>query len=232
MARPVISSETQLCVSIAARPGITGSKFFNNAFKKLGLNFIYKPFKVLPHQLAGFITAIKILNIRGCGVSMPHKIAVIKYLDQLDPLAKKIGAVNTIVNKNGRLKGYNTDYSGALQVIKEKYNVRGKKVLVVGAGGVARAIIVALQKLKAGKIYITNRHQTKARTLAKKFNLCYVPYKDKFRFKGDFLINATPMNINKKYIRHFEAAMNVVPGKLMARYQAVAQFKLYTGYEL
>ena len=106
----MISKDTILCISIAERPGSLGATIFNNAFEKLSLDYIYKPLLVKAKDLEIAVLAIRALCIRGCGVSMPHKIEVIQYLDKVDMTAKKIGAVNTIVNNDGTLTGYNTDF--------------------------------------------------------------------------------------------------------------------------
>ncbi len=103
-----INKDTQVCISFAKRPGNFGATVFNAAFEALNLNFIYKPFQLDEGKLEEAVKAIRVFGIRGCGVSMPHKVNVLRYLDELDPAAEKIGAVNTIVNTDGVLKGYNT----------------------------------------------------------------------------------------------------------------------------
>ncbi|MFC1775256.1 shikimate dehydrogenase [Patescibacteria group bacterium] len=253
-----ITKETQCCISIAESPGNLGATIFNSCFDALSLDYIYKPCKVSANSLDGAIQGIRSLGIRGCGVSMPHKTKVIEYLNEIDPKAKKIGAVNTVVNDNGILYGHNTDFLGAKQAIKEKYNTSQKKVLIVGAGGVSRAIIMALKENGASKIYITNRDEEKGQLLAKEFELQYIHYDEINDFEGDFLINATSVGmtpndkeiiISKEMVANYEAVMDVVVspfktllvqtaldlGKIviygheMAVYQAGAQFKLYTG---
>jgi len=254
----MINKDTKLCISIAEKPSNFGSTIFNNAFQFLALDYVYKPFCVLVKDLPQAIQGIKALGIRGCGVSMPHKIKVLKYLDKVDKVAKKIGAVNTIVNKKGKLIGYNTDYIGAKRALEENYNVRNKKVLLIGAGGVARAIIVALIKLGAGSIFIANRDNQKAKLLAKRFKLNFCNFSEVNNFRGDLLINATSvgmspnkqeMIINKQSIKHYEVIMdvvialemsalikasksmkkNIIIGAQMSMYQAASQFELYTG---
>jgi shikimate dehydrogenase len=255
------TKDTQIFISIAERPGNFGANFFNQAFLYSGLDYIYKPFKVLSGDLQKAIDSIRVLGIRGAGVSMPHKQTVIQYLDEVDERTKKIGAVNTIVNKNGRLYGYNTDYVGAHQVIEEIFPVAGKKVLIIGAGGAARAIIVALQDSGAADIMICNRHEERAKMLAQEFDLSYNLFHNKEQIKADLLINATSvgmnpqeneMIVNEKELNNFSAVMDVVIypsetrllstakllgktiiyGQRMTIYQAAAQFKLYTGQEI
>jgi shikimate dehydrogenase len=131
----------------------------NAAFKSLGLNYVYVPFKVKSMELRKAIEGIRGLNLRGVNVTIPHKVAVIQLLDKLDPLAERIGAVNTIVNDEGILTGYNTDATGFLQTLRD-LNVEPaeKKVLLLGAGGAARAIGHILTREKA-RVTILNRKQ-------------------------------------------------------------------------
>ena len=131
----------------------------NAAFTHAGLDYIYVPFQVRSEALADAVKGMRALNIRGLNVTMPHKVSVIPFLNETDSLAAKIGAVNTIVNDNGFLKGYNTDAMGFMQVLTDRgFNVAGKKVAVLGAGGVARAITFALAD-KGAELTIINRHQ-------------------------------------------------------------------------
>src|SRR5438046_2951853 len=134
-----ITKDTTCCISIAGSPGNFGATLFNTAFEALSLDYIYKPFRVMPEDLSKAVAGIRAFGVRGCGVSMPHKIKVLDLLDAIDPLAEEIGAVNTIVNNNGKLTGYNTDVSGAMRALKERYDVRGKSAHIIGSGGVARA---------------------------------------------------------------------------------------------
>ena len=239
-----MTKETTVCISIAEKPGNFGATIFNAAFQELGLDFIYKPFAVKAEQLKGAVEGIRSLGIKGCGVSMPHKTEVIKYLDGIDAAAKEIGAVNTIVNERGFLVGYNTDFLGAQRALKEIYDVSQKRVLVIGAGGAAKAITAVLKGNGAGSIYMSNRDDN-----------------NKGQWRGqsfDLLVNATPvgmapnndeMIIKENDLQLFEAVMDVVinppqslllklaeksgkiviPGHKMALHQAVAQFELYTG---
>jgi shikimate dehydrogenase len=129
----------------------------NAAFAASGLDFIYIPFRVEKERLGEAIGGMRGLNIRGLNVTIPHKVAVIPFLDGLDELAEKIGAVNTIVNDNGRLTGHNTDAGGFLRALMESgIEPAGKKVVVLGAGGVARAIAFTLAGNGASPI-IMNR---------------------------------------------------------------------------
>jgi len=252
----MISKDTIMCISIAERPGSLGATIFNNAFKRLSLDYIYKPLLVESKNLEISILAIRAWGIRGCGVSMPHKIEVMKYLDKIDGTAKKIGAVNTIVNSDGILTGYNTDFEGAKIITKRDFDVKGADVLIAGAGGAARAIIQALIENKSSKIYLTNRDEQKSRMVAKEFKIRFLPWRDKDLMSGKLLINATPLGMRSEdkcifadeTIRQFDAVMDVVvslhdtllikkakkfgkvalPGIRMSSLQGMVQFKLYT----
>ena len=131
----------------------------NAAFQTLGLDYTYVPFRVKSLELKKAIEGIRGLNLRGLNVTIPHKVAVMQFLDRIDPLAEKIGAVNTIVNDDGILSGYNTDATGFLQTLHDKdVDPEDKKVLLLGAGGAARAIGNVLAGEKA-RITILNRRQ-------------------------------------------------------------------------
>ena len=134
-------------------------------YQALGLNYFYMPFQLVPDQLPGALAGMRALGIRGFGVSMPFKLLVMGLLDRLDPLAERIGAVNTVVNEGGTLTGYNTDAWGAVEALREVLPVAGARVLVVGAGGAARAVVFGL--VHAGAIvHVCNRTPEKAEELA------------------------------------------------------------------
>ena len=129
----------------------------NAAFDKLGLNYLYVPFRVKREELGKAIAGVRALNIRGLNVTIPHKVTVIPFLDELDPLAQRIGAVNTIVNDDGVLTGYNTDATGFLQTLLERGGEpRGKNVVILGAGGASRAISFILAE-RGARLVILNR---------------------------------------------------------------------------
>ena len=136
----------------------------NAAFAKLGLDYAYVAFDVNPNDLKLAIGGAKALNIKGFNVTIPHKIEVMQYLDELDEVARLIGAVNTIDFKN--LKGYNTDGIGAVRAIEEVTSIKDKNVVVAGAGGASRAISFYLAKFGAGAMTILNRNVNKAQDLA------------------------------------------------------------------
>ena len=190
-----ITKDTVCCISIAESPGNFGSLLFNQTFKALSLDFIYKPFRVTSTDLPHAIKGIRALNIRGCGVSMPHKTIVHKYLDAVDPLAKEIGAINTIVNRNGILTGYNTDVIGAAKALEDRYPISGKSAHIIGSGGAARAIIIALQKSSCQKISLSSRDEKRAQKIAREFDVAYCQNKKRGQIKADLLVNATPVGM-------------------------------------
>ena len=130
----------------------------NAAFRSLNLDCTYIAYKIPKDELASGIEALKAIKIKGFNVTIPHKIEMMKLLDEMDTTCNVIGAVNTVSNEDGKLKGYNTDMVGFLDPIKKKnLPIKDSHVLVLGAGGAARAIITGMIKEKAGKITIANR---------------------------------------------------------------------------
>lgn len=136
----------------------------NAAFNALGMDYAYVAFDVNPNDLKSAICGANALNIKGFNVTIPHKIEVMKYLNELDEVARFIGAVNTIDFKN--LKGYNTDGIGAIKAIEEVTSVKDKNVVVAGAGGASRAISFYLAKYGVESLTILNRNVENAQGLA------------------------------------------------------------------
>ncbi|MBE9513261.1 MAG: shikimate dehydrogenase [Chloroflexi bacterium] len=158
MRNMVISGKTRICGVIGDPIEHTMSPVMHNAaFKELGLDYIYIAFRVRKEELGKAIHGMTALNIRGLNVTIPHKVAVIPFLDELDPLAQKIGAVNTIVSDDGVLRGYNTDATGFLQALRDKgVEPEGKNIVILGAGGVSRAISFILAD-RGANLVILNR---------------------------------------------------------------------------
>ena len=153
-----VSGKTRVCGLIGDPVEHSMSPVMHNAaFREMGLDYLYVPFRVKPEALGEAIEGMRALNIKGLNVTIPHKVAVLQLLDELDPLAEKIGAVNTIVNDDGLLKGYNTDASGCLQALLEKgVEPEGKNVVLLGAGGAARAVSFILAD-RGAHLVILNR---------------------------------------------------------------------------
>jgi shikimate dehydrogenase len=156
----IISGKTSICGIIGDPIEHTMSPAMHNAmYKAMGLDYVYLAFRVGSGGLGEAIAGMKAMNFKGLNVTIPHKVAVIPFLDRMDMLADKIGAVNTIINENGVLTGYNTDAQGFLKALLER-DVRpyGKNVLLLGAGGAARAIGFILAEEQAN-LTILNRKQ-------------------------------------------------------------------------
>lgn len=139
----------------------------NAAFRELGLDCTYIAYRIPKGELAAGIESLKSIKIAGFNVTIPHKVEMLKYLDWMDDNCILIGATNTVSNDNGKLKGYNTDMDGFLDPIKKRnIAIKNSNVLLLGAGGAARAIVVAFAKEKASKITISNRTKENAINLA------------------------------------------------------------------
>ncbi len=143
----------------------------NAAFEHLGLNLVYVPFHVRPADLKAAVSSIRTLGFIGANITIPHKERVMRSLDDVHVHAKDVGAVNTVVNKKGRLIGYNTDGAGYLLSLREEtgFSVRGKKVVILGAGGASRAIFHALLDARPASVVISNRTPKRAADLAREF---------------------------------------------------------------
>ncbi|GAI14969.1 unnamed protein product [marine sediment metagenome] len=154
----VISGKTRLCGVIGDPVEHTMSPVMHNAaFREIGIDYLYVPFRVKKEELGKAIEGMRALNIKGLSVTIPHKVAVLQFLDELDPLAEQIGAVNTIVNDDGVLTGYNTDATGFLQALLEGgIEPEGKNIVILGAGGASRAISFILAD-RGAHLVILNR---------------------------------------------------------------------------
>lgn len=153
-----ISGTTGLLALIGSPVGHSGSPaMYNYSFEKLGLDYAYVAFDIKENEVKDALAAMKLFNMRGCNVTMPDKMEAAKYVDELSPAAKIIGAVNTIVNNDGTLKGYITDGEGFVDNLKDHgIDIRGKKLTVAGGGGAATAIQVQCALDGAAEITIFN----------------------------------------------------------------------------
>lgn len=176
----------------------------NAAFKHLKMDYVYVPYHVKKNGLSDAIAGAKSLNIKGLNVTIPHKTEVIKYLDSLDKSAELIGAVNTIKFKEWHAKGYNTDGIGAVRAIEEVSSVKDKKVVILGAGGAARAISFQIIMDGAESIVIANRTLDNAvqlqEDLVEKLNadVRSIDLGEKLESElsnADILINTTPIGM-------------------------------------
>jgi shikimate dehydrogenase len=161
-----ISGSTRVCAIIGDPIRHTLSPFIHNAaFRSLKLDLVYVPFHVRRSELAAAIDGFRSLGVLGINVTMPHKSQVMRFLDKIENTAKKIGAVNTIVTKNAKLHGYNTDGEAAITALSRLGSLSGRKALILGAGGAARAIAYQLSKT-ADSIVILNRTRSNGMLLA------------------------------------------------------------------
>lgn len=160
----------------------------NLGFQRLGWDAVYLAFEV--DDLRAAIHGIRGLGIRGASVTIPFKTEVVPFLDEVEGMAEKIGAVNTIVNEGGRLIGYNTDGWGAIQALEERVVLKGRKAVLLGAGGAARAIGYGLKE-KGSEIVISNRSSDRGKKLAKELDCPFKPFASIDGLDADILINAT-----------------------------------------
>lgn len=227
----------------------------NAAFSEIGYDGVYVAFTV--EDLKAAILGMKGLGIKGLSVTIPHKMNVMSLLDDCDELSTKLGAVNTIVEKNGKLFGTNTDCFGAVQALKEKADINGSKVMVVGSGGAARAVAWGIAAEK-GTLIITNRTAEKGMALANELNAGFCPYDDIKKREWDIIVNTTSVGMTPQIdqvpvppeaIRPGRIVMDIVynpidtmlltvargkgcqtvDGVKMFVYQGAKQFELWTG---
>ena len=164
----------------------------NTAFAAHGLDAIYLPFHV--RDLRDFLAAVEPLGIAGFSVTLPHKESILRYLDECDPLAAEVGAVNTVAVRSGRLYGYNTDYVGVLRAIERRVPLPSSRVLLFGAGGSARSAAFALKQAGAD-VVICARRPERARALARAVRGATVERSALSRESFDVIVNCTPVGM-------------------------------------
>ena len=201
----LIDKDTKIFCSFSINPGNNGCVFFNEKFKQNNVNALYKSF--FSDNIKKSVEAVKTLGISGFAVSMPFKIEILNYVDQVDEIAQTIGSCNTVINKEGKLIAYNTDWIGI-----KNYLLQTKipsSVLLAGNGGFSRAAQFTFNKMKIPFDIITRKNwsdlQNSDRTI----------------------FNATPIKIDNKN-NLIDARPTEYQGKIIARLQAEEQFKLYT----
>ncbi|MFW6278631.1 MAG: shikimate dehydrogenase [Bacillota bacterium] len=164
-----VNLDTQVLGLIGYPLGHSISPLIHNyALEYFDLNFVYLAFDLAPEKLKAGINGFRALNVKGVNVTIPHKREVLSLLDEVDDIAQKIGAVNTIVNQQGQLKGYNTDVTGFRRMIEDDggFSIPNKSALIIGAGGASRAVGTALCEGGIKEIYLVNRTLKKAEKLA------------------------------------------------------------------
>lgn len=176
---------------------------FNTVFRIRRISSLYASFDIKPGYLKRFIDAARLLDIRGFNVTTPHKVNIIRYIDALDDSAESVGAVNIVVNKSGKLIGYNADILGVKSTIEDylKYGLRGRHVLLIGAGGGARAAIKYINDSHPAKIVIANRTAKHMKMIGEmncesKVDLISLSKIEAYLkdHKADIIINATPIS--------------------------------------
>jgi len=201
----------------------------NSALAQAGLDGYYLAFRV--EDIAAAVNGIRGLAIRGASITIPHKISVMKYLDQVDSLAAEIGAVNTVVNHQGVLHGYNSDCAGAIKALTEKTIINGKEVAVVGAGGGARAVGFGI-KQEGGKLTIINRTRERGEKLASDLDCEFKPLSEVKQLPYPIIINATSVGmtpdddgvpLNADLLEGGMVVMDMVYNPLQTRFLAKAE---------
>jgi shikimate dehydrogenase len=251
-----IRASTTLC-GIALHPaGHTRSPAMHNAaYAALKIDAAYLAFDVRPEHLADAVAGLRALGVAQLSVSLPHKRAIMKHLDQIEPTARRIGAVNTVVRRGDELVGSNTDWLGAVRALEREVRLEGARAVVLGAGGTARALVHGLLE-RGARVRVLNRSPDRARALCDEFGaddagdlgaLAAAPY--------DVLVNATSVGLGEdqspveagsispeatvmdavyepertRLLRDAEArGARTIPGKWMLVYQAAEQLEAWT----
>lgn len=251
-----ITKDTRLCISLAGRPSNIGTRFHNALYSELGLDYVYKAFTTT--DLAGAVAGIRALGIRGCGVSMPFKEAIIALVDSLDDSARAIASVNTVVNTDGHLRAYNTDFLAIVALLREAGVDPGMPAAVRGSGGMARAVVAALRASGFDSVLVVARNETAGRALAAEFGAWWAAVAGTQR--PGLIVNATPIGMaggpesgdlpfpeevvdaasvvfdvvavpeaTPLVLRARQRAIPVITGAQVIALQAAEQFVLYTG---
>jgi shikimate dehydrogenase len=187
--KPPLSTDTKLCISLAARPSNIGTRFHNYLYEQLGLDFIYKAFTTT--DIAAAIGGVRALGIRGCSVSMPFKEDVIALIDEIEDSARAIHSVNTIVNGDGHLTGANTDYLAIARLIREHHLDPATPVVIRGSGGMASAVGSAFRDAGFADGIIVARNSERGRALGDRLG-----YTSRIEPQAAaILVNATPIGM-------------------------------------
>lgn len=256
----MIDATTKICCVIGDPVEHSLSPLLHNTgYRLLGLNFAYIAFRVKDIKQA--IDGIRALGIRGASITLPHKITAMKYIDEIDDIAREIGAINTIINDEGVLSGFNTDYDAALKALTEKTAIKGKRIVLLGAGGTALTIATGLKR-NGAELIILNRNTEKAVELAKQVKAEGSGGLDQLPIitSADILVDATsvgmwpgvneslvPKELLHSKLTVFDVVYNpqktrlikeakaagckVIYGYRMFLLQAAEQFKLFTRQE-
>lgn len=251
-----IDTRTRLYAIIGSPVEHSASPAMHNAgFAAAGVNAVYVAFRV--EDVAGAIRGVRALGIAGLSVTVPHKVAVMAHLDRLDEMARQVGAVNTVVAQEGELVGYNTDVAGAMAALEPHTAFRGRRFLIIGAGGAARAIGFGLWQ-RGAQLTIANRSEERGRALAADLACGFVPLEEAAGVGADCIIQATSVGmapgpdrspVPPQVFRPGMVAMDIIYKPRLTRFlrdarqrgctcigglamlleQAVEQFRLWTG---
>lgn len=186
-----LTKDTVLCMSLSGRPSNLGTRFFNYLFDHLRLNYVYKAFTTT--DIAAAVGGVRALGVRGCAISMPFKEAVIPLLDSMDDSASAIDSVNTIVNTDGHLRGYNTDYSAMVDLITQQGLGSSTSVAVCGSGGMAKAVVAALRACGFTHVAVVARNRQRGPALAEQYG--YTCQSQMSVERPGLIINATPVGM-------------------------------------
>ncbi len=251
-----VSKDTRLCISLSGRPSDLGTRFHNFLYAELGLDFVYKASTTT--DLAAAVAGIRALGIRGCGVSMPFKEAVIPLVDELTASAAAIDSVNTVVNTDGHLVAHNTDYLAVVNLLADHGVRPAGPAVVLGSGGMAKACVAALRDEGFEDLTVVARNAETGPALARAYGARWTEGATGLR--PALLVNATPVGMaggagaqelpaprdvvaaagavlevvavpqETPLVRLArEVGAEVITGAEVAAVQAAEQFALYTG---
>ncbi len=253
---PLISGKTPV-YGILGRPvsHSLSPVMHNAALAATGVAGVYVAFPVIDLNQA--VQGLRGLGIRGVSVTIPFKESIIPLLDEVEDEARHIGAVNTVINRDGRLWGTNTDWQGAQAALEGQIPLKGQRLLVLGAGGAGRALVYALQRA-GSQVWVSDVDDPRAQTLAQEFGISAVPWHARGNLRADVLVNATPVGMAPEAeatpypaasLSQFQVVMDIVYTPLQTRllqeaaargcqiidglemliYQGARQFELFTG---
>ncbi len=194
--RANINRETLLCISLAGRPGNFGTRFHNYLYDHLGLNYLYKACTTADIEAA--VRGIRALGIRGSGISMPFKETCIPFLDDIRESAAGIQSVNTIVNNDGHLSGYNTDYSAVRDLLATRAMDTDCPVVLRGSGGMGKTVVAAFHDMGFENGVIVARNPVEGRIVADRYGWQFVEKPEALvlsHYEGGVLVNVTPLGM-------------------------------------
>ena len=208
-----INKDTEIYCSFAETAGNTGCQMMNTSFHYHGLNKIYKSFSV--RDIESAVNAVLTLGIKGFAITMPYKVQVLKYVHGMEDSVKEIGAANTVINTNNRLRAYNTDEYATTKFLQQYDD--GKKLYIIGNGGYSRAVQYSAKQCGFDIKVITRDDWGEIESI-----------------KNSIIYNCTPIEIEEKIHlsnHYINCSTKSTTGKRLANVQASRQFQLYTGLE-